>query len=210
MPVGAPDLDALDYDVDLASREGVSLDYISRIRVEYLLGQNGALQSQVRFADAKAGILLAITTLIAGFAAPDLVQALARGGATAWSAALTAVLAAAVGAACLLALLPRFSGADERRDRTRGDRFSWPALATPDFSAQDYARFMRTAEVSQLVYSIAQSNASVSRIVLRKFQLNRVAYALALADLAAGFAHLALSAWASAPAPGMGGTLPLR
>ncbi len=210
MDSAAPDLDSLSFDVDLASREGVSLDYISRIRVEYLLGQNAALYGQVRFADAKAGILLAIIALLSAFAAPALVETLAGGGPSAATGALSGALTVAVAAVCLFALMPRFAGGDERRSRARGDRFSWPALATPAFTAPDYARFMRTAEVSQLVYSIAHSNSVVSDIVLRKFQLARLAYGLALADLCVTVAHLGLEAWLAIPTPSLGGTLPLR
>jgi hypothetical protein len=40
---------------------------------------------------------------------------------------------------------------------------------------------MQTAEVSQIVYSIARSNSAISRILLRKFQMLRIAFGLSLA-----------------------------
>jgi len=69
-----------------------------------------------------------------------------------------------------------------RRSLALTDRFSWPALATPDYGAEAYARDMRTAEASALVVSLARSNVAVSRILLRKFQALRIAFLLAFSN----------------------------
>ena len=51
----ATSIEDLPLDRDVSSAEGVSLDYMARVRIAYLVGQNQTMVTQTQFADAKAG-----------------------------------------------------------------------------------------------------------------------------------------------------------
>ncbi|MEO1472218.1 MAG: Pycsar system effector family protein, partial [Pseudomonadota bacterium] len=95
-------------------------------------------------------------------------------------AAVATILSLAVLVVCIAAIVPRFPAAGLRRALWREDRFSWPALAGGDYGPGEFARFMRTAEASQMVCSLARSNAACATILLGKYRLLRLAFALAL------------------------------
>ena len=90
-------------------------------------------------------------------------------------------------AACILfsflAVFPRYPSARLRAAMSESDRWSWPALASDAFDPDDFSRFMQTSEVSQLVHSVSLSNSYVSRILLRKFLMLRIAFLFAFAVL---------------------------
>ena len=65
----------------------------------------------------------------------------------------------------------------------RRDRYSWPSLAARDYSIDAFAGFMRHAEVSQLIVSIARSNHTLSGILLHKYAWLRAAFAIAAVDV---------------------------
>ena len=173
-------IDDLPLDRDVTSKEGVSLDYMARVRIAYLMGQNQTMVAQTQFADAKAGALLAFIGLVA-----------TRGpGATIDLAAITpsATLQIALHAASLICaivvLYPRYASLDARRRMIREERFSWPAIAADGFEADDYADFMAGAQLSQLVVSVSRSNHALSRILLAKFAWLRAAFVIAVVDVA--------------------------
>lgn len=183
-------IDDLPLDRDISSREGVSLDYMARVRIAYLMGQNQAMVTQTQFADAKAGALLAFTGLIATRGPGAVVDI------EVMTAAMVAVLAfhGAVLTCCIVVLYPRYASHDVRRRLAREERFSWPALSAWDVSDDDFAEFMRGAQLSQLVTSVARSNHALAAILLRKFWWLRAAFALAVADVAMMVARGAVAA----------------
>ncbi len=81
------------------------------------------------------------------------------------------------------AIIPRFPKAEIGSLMKQHERFSWPALVSPGYGPIEHAVFMRTAEASQLVMSIAHSNATLARVLRRKFIALRIAFVLAGADL---------------------------
>jgi len=172
-------LAALPLGDDLGGTEGLDPNYVSRIRVQYLLGQNHALVTQMQFADAKAAALMTIMGLIALRGPIDVTAMRLIDPLGVTMAGLNALCLAA----CIWALIPRYPARSVRNALAARDRFSWPALTAPDLGPLDYARFMRQAEVSQLVMSLAQSNAAMSRILLRKFTVLRAAFWLAIANV---------------------------
>lgn len=188
---GGP-LDALVCDPELiVSREGVSTDDVARIRAQVLVEQGAVLVRQTQFADAKATAVLAFSGLVASRVALDL--DVARLGAA--EVALIGLKATVV-VFCLLALMPRYPRGATRRTLAELERTSWVALSAPGFSADDYARFMRGAQVSQLVTSMARSNHALARLLSRKFRYLRGAFLLAMADVAATLVYyLADEAW---------------
>lgn len=175
-----PTIDDLPLDRDISSREGVSLDYMARVRIAYLMGQNQAMVTQTQFANAKAGALLAFVGLIA-----------TRGpGAVVEMDAMTPGMAGLLGLhglaliCCIVVLYPRYASHDMRRRMARQERFSWPALSARDYLAEDFAAFMRGAQLSHLVTSVARSNHALAAILLQKFRWLRAAFALAVIDVA--------------------------
>lgn len=175
-----PTIDELPLDRDISSREGLSLDYMARVRIAYLIGQNQSMVTQTQFADAKAGALLAFVGLLAtrGPGATVDIGSLGQIG------LMTLGLHAAALVSCIIVLYPRYAGRDVRRELARRERFSWPALSSENVLAGDYAAFMRGAQLSQLVTSVARSNHALATILLSKFRWLRAAFALAVADVA--------------------------
>lgn len=70
-----------------------------------------------------------------------------------------------------------------RLDMVRRDRWSWPSIAAGQANRADFARFMKTSEVSQLIQSVPLSNAAVSRILTAKYGILRAAFMLSIASL---------------------------
>lgn len=168
----------VDLNLPLAGTEGLDINYIGRIRTQYLFAQHQALVTQTQFADAKAAALMTLVGLIAlrgPFAVGEPPVGLFVG------------LYLALVALCILfsflAVFPRYPAAKLRDGMSESDRWSWPALATDGFEPDDFSRFMQTSEVSQLVHSVSLSNSYVSRILLRKFFMLRIAFLFAFAVL---------------------------
>lgn len=182
-----PKISEIELDHALAGSEGVDPNHASRIRIQTLLDQHKSLVQQTQFADAKTGGLVTLIGLLA-LKGPLPVASMAS---TDPVSAFAGALAALCILFCLFAVFPRYPGRGERKGLAHADRFSWPALTTEAFGPQDYARYMHTAEVSQIVHSIAQSNAAVARILLRKYQMLRIAFLLGGMDLVIVFAHQA-------------------
>ncbi len=177
------DIEAMGLDADIGSVEGVSIDDTARIRAQVLMEQASVLIRQTQFADAKATAVLAFSGIVASRLVLDLdVAAL-----SAAEVGLVGLKALTV-SFCLLALIPRYPRGAVRRALAARERHSWVALSAPGFTADDYARFMRTAQISQLVVSMARSNHAVAGLLSRKFRYLRWAFLLALADILATLA----------------------
>ena len=184
-----PDIENLAYDQDISSREGVSLDYMARVRIAFLLGQNQSMIAQTQFADAKAGALLAFVGLVA-----------TRGpGAVVEVDAVTPMVILQVALHCLalvaaiIVLYPRYASLNARKQMIANERFSWPALAAEGYSSAAFSDFMRGAQLSQLVSSVARSNHTLSRILLQKFAWLRAAFVIAVIDVALMALRVALA-----------------
>ena len=168
----------VDLTLPLAGTEGLDINYIGRIRTQYLFAQHQALVTQTQFADAKAAALMTLVGLIAlrgPFAIGQPPVGLFTG------------LYLALVAACILfsflAVFPRYPAAKLRAVMSENDRWSWPALASDAVDPDEFSRFMQTSEVSQLVHSVSLSNSYISRILLRKFLMLRIAFLFAFAVL---------------------------
>ena len=174
-------IDEMAMDIDIGSQEGISLNYITRDRMAFVLGQNQTMITQTQFADAKAGAMLAflgliatrgpgaVTEMDAATAAPELI--------------LQLILHAAALICCLIVLFPRYAKLDVRRSMYDFDRYSWPALTGGAATADGFSGFMRTSEVSQLVASVARSNHALAGILLSKFAWLRWAFGLGVLDV---------------------------
>lgn len=171
-------IEDLALDRDISSHEGISIDHTARVRLAYLLGQNNAMVAQIQFADAKAGALLAIIGLLAT-RGPG--AAFDPATVTAATMVVTAMHAAAL-VCCVIVLFPRYAGRPLRAQLAMGERFSWPALTAEGMSGDTYADFMRGAQVSQLVISVARSNQAQAEILLRKFNWLRAAFGIGIVD----------------------------
>ena len=169
-----PRIEDIELTHGLAGSEGMDSNHASRARIQFLLDQHATLIAQTQFADAKTGGLVTLIGLLA-LKGPVPVDRMRMEDPLALAAA---GLAAACILFCLLSVFPRYPGSAIRASLYETDRFSWPALATRNFDSDAYARFMQTAEVSQMVHSLAHSNAAVARILLRKYQMLRIAFLL--------------------------------
>ena len=181
-------LDEIDRTTDIKGGEGLDANHMSRARIHYLLGQNDTLVMQLQFADAKAAALMTLMGLLA-LRGPVDFSLVTLSDPLSMASALLNMLCLA---GCVVAIIPRYPAAPRRRDMRVRDRFSWPALAADDYDGTDYAEYMRTAEISQLVVSLAQSNAISARILLRKFKALRIAFLLGILNFAATLAGMAL------------------
>jgi hypothetical protein len=184
---GTPfDIASLPVDLHIGGSEGLDVSQLSRLRMHFLVSQQASLVAQTQFADAKAGALMALLGLVAlngpvklGDAGPPQIDAVA----------IFVTMFVAIGFA-IWALIPRFPNAGRAREMCRADRFSWPSLASRSYEPLEHAVFVRTAEASQLVMSLAHSNATMARVLRRKFVSLRIAFLLASADLALILLHV--------------------
>lgn len=171
-----PDAEHAPTDGDIGSKEGLSIDHLARLRLDFEIAQNGAIVQQTFLADAKAATLMA---LIGALAMPGADIARDAHGAS----LATTGLAGLVIVLCLMVLLPRIAGADVRAALHRRDRFSWPALTGAQYGEDAHADFMRTSQASDLIMATARSNVAAAMILQRKYQLLRVAMILAVGYL---------------------------
>jgi hypothetical protein len=173
------DLEDLKLDLDIGSSEGLSVDQMTRSRLQFLLGQNAYIIGQMRFADAKAGTLLAIVGVLAIIVTDRQTEM----NAIFFSAYILVTML--VVATCLIALMPRVPSDAEASEMRKTDLFSWPSLSSDTLDVTKFATLMRTSDASLLVVSVSKSNLSLARVLRVKYRLLRVAFLLALIDLVA-------------------------
>ncbi|MEM7506388.1 MAG: hypothetical protein AAF415_06555 [Pseudomonadota bacterium] len=173
-------LDRLNMDQPITSQEGLDVNHASRARIQFLASQSNALLTQTQFADAKAAALMTMSGVLA-LNGPVNTQTVGEAGPL-------LLLSFACNAACLggcfLAIIPRFPGAAIRRKIYGLDRYSWPGLVDTHHDEADFPDFMRTAEASQLVLSLARANQATARILHRKFAILRATFVLGIAGIA--------------------------
>lgn len=179
-------IEDVELDHPLAGSEGVDPNHASRARIQVLLDQHKTLVIQTQFADAKSAALVTLIGLLA-LNGPVPMQLMEQSDLVVLAAATASGLAILF---AVIAVFPRYPTRAARESLPEIDRFSWPALTTRRMSAEDYASFMQTAEISQLVHSIAYSNSAVAQILLRKYQMLRIAFMFGAADLVIAFARL--------------------
>ncbi len=181
------DIEALDLDLPIDGIEGLDVNHASRLRMHFLSTQHASLVTQTQFADAKAAALMTLMGLVA-LNGPVKIGAV--GSHNIDAIVIFLLLMVAIGNA-IYAIFPRYPDASLNKLIKRRDRFSWPALVAQGYDPLDHAKFMRTAEASQLILSIAQTNGAMARVLRRKFQLLRVAFIIASVDLAMIAAYVA-------------------
>ena len=59
------DLESLPLDLRLQGSEGLDVNHASRLRMQFLVGQQASLVTQTQFADAKAAALMTLMGLVA-------------------------------------------------------------------------------------------------------------------------------------------------
>ncbi|MEM0924390.1 MAG: hypothetical protein AAGI13_15175 [Pseudomonadota bacterium] len=173
-------IDGIDLSLPITSEEGLDVNHASRARIQFLAAQSHALLTQTQFADAKAAALMTVSGLM-------ILHGPAKGVVLAdASLALLASLAclAACLAGCFLAIVPRYPKAAARRETYAEDRYSWPGLADPSHADTDFPDFMRQAEASHLVLSMARANQAAARVLQRKFSVLRATFFLGFAGIA--------------------------
>lgn len=173
------DIDDLQFDMPIRGSEGLDVNHASRLRMQFLASQHASLVTQTQFADAKAAAVMTLMGLVA-LNGPVKIGDGTRPG---LDAILIFMLMIAAIAAAMWAIIPRYPDDKLNKLIKRRDRFSWPALVAQGYEPLDHAEFMRTAEATQLIMSIAQTNGAMARVLRRKFQFLRAAFMLASVDL---------------------------
>ena len=170
------DVDPLDH---IEGSEGLDANHASRLRMQFLASQHASLVTQVQFADAKAAALMTLMGLVA-LNGP--VRIAATGPHDLNAVGIFVLMMTAI-ACAMFSIIPRYPDGSLNKLIKRRDRFSWPALVAQGYEPLDHAEFMRSAEASQLVMSIAQTNGAMARVLHSKFRFLRTAFLLAALDL---------------------------
>ncbi|MEO1331173.1 MAG: Pycsar system effector family protein [Pseudomonadota bacterium] len=168
-------LEALDLEQPIVTREGMTVDDLVRAKMHYLVAQDRSLVQQIQLSDAKAATVLTLMGLLT--VNSDSVP-LGTGPAATLSLLFLALMGGCL-ACALWAVIPRYPPGSVRDALSARDRYSWPGLASDALEIDDYAEFMRTSQASQMILSVARSNAAVSRILLKKFRALRLSFQFA-------------------------------
>ena len=131
-----------------------------------------AMLIQIQFADAKAAALMTLSGLLALNGPVTIATA---GQASVLQLASFVCIAACLGG-CILTIIPRFPKEEIRRKLYDVDRYSWPGLVDSSRDPSEYPEFMRKAEASQLVLSLARANQATAKVLHRKFSVMRVTF----------------------------------
>ena len=173
------DIEALDTQIGLDGTEGLDANHLSRIRMQFLATQHASLVSQTQFADAKAAALMTVMGLVA-LNGPVRISTVST--ATSDAIAIFILIMATIGVAAW-AIILRYPDKMLNKLIHKRDRFSWPALVAAGYEPLDHASFLRTADASQLIMSIAQTNTAMATVLRRKFVVLRIAFLMAGLDL---------------------------
>lgn len=173
------DIEAIGLDTDIEGTEGLDVNHASRLRLHFLTAQHASLVTQIQFADAKAAALMTLMGLVAlngpvkvGETTPDDYFAIG----------IFVLMMSAI-AMAITAIIPRYPDKDLNQKIKRVERFSWPSLVARGYAPLDHAKFMRQAEASQLIMSLAQTNSNMARVLQAKFRGLRIAFLVAALDL---------------------------
>ena len=175
---GVEGLERLPVDIDPGAGADIAPEHAARVRLHFLVGQCASFISQTQFADAKASAVLAFTGLVGARVAVEMDRAALGVDEFGLFAVKAMVLTL-----CLAIIFPRFPGESQRKAIAAKERFSWLALSAPGEGSDTYADFVRTAEISTLLDSLARSNAAMAAVLKRKFRLLRAAFMLAVVDV---------------------------
>lgn len=174
------DIENVELGYGIEGTEGLDVNHVSRLRMQFLTTQHASMVSQIQFADAKAAALMTLMGLIALNGPVKIAEAQPHD----YSAvAIFILMMTAIGLA-ISSIIPRYPDRELNRVISRKERFSWPALVAQGYSPLDHAEFMRKSDASQLIMSLAQTNANMARLLQSKFRTLRLAFILAALDLA--------------------------
>ena len=173
------DMEKLDAEAGLDGTEGLEVSHLCRIRMQFLASQHASLVSQTQFADAKAAALMTVMGLVA-LNGPVRISTV--GAASLDAIAVFILIMATIGVAAW-AIIPRYPDKALNKLIHKRDRFSWPALVAQGYEPLDHAAFVRGADASQLIMSIAQTNSAMAAVLRRKFVVLRTAFGMAALDL---------------------------
>lgn len=173
------DIEALDAEIGLAGTEGLDPSHLGRIRMQFLATQHASLVSQTQFADAKAAALMTVMGLVA-LNGPVRISTVATAS---FDAIFVFILIMATIGIAAWSIIPRYPDKTLNKLIHKRDRFSWPALVANGYEPLDHAEFSRTADASQLIMSIAQTNSAMANVLRKKFVVLRIAFLMAAVDL---------------------------
>ena len=166
-----------DKELCAKSIDGLSIDQLTRSRLAFALAQNQNIYHQIQLADAKAAALLAV----AGTAAAQITR---TDSGEPWMRIGLIALNGVIIAVCFWVLLPRLRSLGSRRELYKKDHYGWLSLVGRDYDSDAHADFLINAQAADLLRSTARANAVIASVLLDKFQLLRLAFVLAVIDVA--------------------------
>ena len=173
------DIENVGLDHGIEGTEGLDVNHASRLRMQFLTAQHASMVTQIQFADAKAAALMTLMGLIALNGPVKVAQTSTDDY---LAIAVFFLMMATIGLA-ISSIIPRYPDRELNQMIKRQERFSWPALVAQGYAPLDHAAFMRKAEASQLIMSLAQTNTNMARVLQSKFHTLRLAFLAGALDL---------------------------
>lgn len=142
-----------------------------RARINFLSAQNTTIMTQTQFADAKAAALMTVMSLIAlrsPFSqAATLTDPL--------DLATYGLIVASI-LLCFWAIVPRYPTRKVCEGILTTDKFSWIAISSGRWTAEDHQSFAKDGDLRDLIISLAHSSIGSAKVLREKFLALRWAF----------------------------------
>jgi hypothetical protein len=155
------------------------INYRCNIRMNFLINQHRTMIRQNQFVDAKAGALLAVIGIFA-FRGPVNLGGLSMTDPVDVAYLVTVCTAIVFSVS---AIFPRFPGRAQREEMAKVETWSWPALSALPPNDGIFYGMPSVTDLEHLFRSLSKSNAALARIILKKFQMLRMAFLISLIGL---------------------------
>ena len=154
-------------------------DENNTIRMEYLLVQNTSFIRHKLIADAKAAAILGAAGILGVQG-----QSLPLTGDDLGPLAMLFLIFVCVSiGSCVASIYARYPSKRYRQSLHEIETWSWASLSTNGLSAANYSDGIEAQSISHLYRSLAYSNATMAKVLERKFFYQRVAFLSAIAAL---------------------------
>lgn len=142
-----------------------------RARINFLDAQNTTIMTQTQFADAKAAALMTVMSLIALRSPFSQAATLSDPlDLATYGLIVVSILL------CFWAIVPRYPSRKTCADVLAKDKFSWIAISSAPWSADEHERFARNGELQELIIGLARSSVGSARVLREKFLALRWAF----------------------------------
>lgn len=148
-------------------------------RMEYLLVQNTSFIRHKLIADAKAAAILGAAGILGVQG-----QSLPLTGDDLGPLAMLFLIFVCVSiGSCVASIYARYPSKTYRNSLCKTETWSWASLSSDDVTPEDYSNGIEAQSLSHLYKSLAFSNATMAKVLERKFFYQRIAFLSAIAAL---------------------------